>query len=164
MRCKGSLILFVLLAGCGGIVSPPPPGPPPGPAPTPAVGLARLRAGVAAQREKAGRPAWRWDAGLDGFAGDHARAMAGAGIIGHDDVGDGTFQSRAARAGLGTAGEAVALGGDADATVAMWMKSPPHRAILLGGYAEAGVGLARDSGGIPFWCLAAAGSAARGSR
>jgi uncharacterized protein YkwD len=96
--------------------------------------------------------------GLAGFAAErhlrraakgHARDMVRHRYFGHQRPGGPSLSQRLRRAGWHgrAAGEAIAWGcgrsASAAATVKAWMHSPPHRAILLGGYGRAGIGVAR---------------------
>jgi uncharacterized protein YkwD len=104
-----------------------------------AVNRARRRNGLAPLAQ---------DASLRRAAGRHARDMARRGYFAHQRPGGPSLMDRLHAAGWdgNAAGETIAWGcGDAanaGATVRSWLGSPPHRAILLGGFARAGVGMA----------------------
>ncbi|UXI77147.1 CAP domain-containing protein, partial [Streptomyces vinaceusdrappus] len=95
-------------------------------------------------------------AALDRAAQKHSAAMARSRRLTHTGA-DGSSPAdrmRAAGYRVGSAGENVAAGSDtAEAAVAVWMRSAPHRDILLTcRYTHAGVGRAKGSGG-PWWTL-----------
>ena len=75
--------------------------------------------------------------------------MVARGFFDHVSPDGGTLSDRVRRTGYGgrTLGEDIGWGtydlGTPSAIVAAWMKSPPHRAIILGGrFREIGVGVA----------------------
>jgi uncharacterized protein YkwD len=86
----------------------------------------------------------------------HARDMARRNYFSHDTLGGGTFVDRIRSAGYlkgahnWIVGENLAWGSRAysrpSSIMAMWMKSPGHRAnILNGSFREIGIGLAYDA-------------------
>jgi uncharacterized protein YkwD len=114
----------------------------------PAVARAAVLCAVNRARRHNGLAALRGNASLRRAAGRHARDMARRGYFAHQRPGGPSLMERLHAAGWqgNAAGEAIAWGcgelATASATVRAWLDSPPHRAILLGGYAEAGVGMA----------------------
>jgi uncharacterized protein YkwD len=108
---------------------------------------AALRCAVNAERGAHGLGTLRADRHLNRAAKRHARDMVRHDYFAHERPG-WTFAGRLAAAGwTGTrAAEAIAWGcdgrGSALATLGAWLESPPHRAIVLGDYAGAGIGLA----------------------
>ncbi len=116
----------------------------------------RMIAAVNRRREEAGCSPVRLHAALDRAAQKHSAAMARSRRLTHTGA-DGSSPAdrmRAAGYRVGSAGENVAAGSDtAEAAVAVWMRSAPHRDILLTcRYTHAGVGRAKGSGG-PWWTL-----------
>ncbi|MBD2819039.1 CAP domain-containing protein [Streptomyces parvulus] len=108
-------------------------------------------AAVNRRREEAGCSPVRLHAALDRAAQKHSAAMARSRRLTHTGA-DGSSPAdrmRAAGYRVGSAGENVAAGADtAEAAVAVWMRSAPHRDILLTcRYTHAGVGRAKGSGG-----------------
>jgi uncharacterized protein YkwD len=108
---------------------------------------AALRCAVNAERSAHGLTTLRADRHLNRAARRHARDMVRHNYFAHERAG-WTFAGRLAAAGwTGTrAAEAIAWGCDGRgsplATLGAWLESPPHREILLGDYARAGIGLA----------------------
>jgi len=116
----------------------------------------RMVAAVNRQRKKAGCSAVRLHAALSRAARKHSAAMARNRRLTHTGA-DGSSPAdrmRAAGYRVGSAGENVTAGsGTAEAAVTAWMRSAPHRDILLTcRYTHAGVGRAKGSGG-PWWTL-----------
>ncbi|MGZ4275941.1 MAG: CAP domain-containing protein [Solirubrobacteraceae bacterium] len=108
------------------------------------VNIARARAGLGRLR----------DAGaLDRAAGEHSRDMVRRGFFDHVSPGGSTPRQRAHHFGYGGAsiGETIAWASGAAtpaAIVSMWMNSPPHRQVLLGGgFDLIGIGVARGAPG-----------------
>ena len=94
------------------------------------------------------------DAGsLDRAAGAHARDMVRRDFFDHVSPGGSTPKQRARAAGFSGAsvGETIAWSSGAAtpaAIVAMWMRSAPHRQVLLaGGFDAIGIGIARGTPG-----------------
>jgi uncharacterized protein YkwD len=87
----------------------------------------------------------------------HARDMVSRDYFSHDTPEGVSFFERLRRAGYArgctawAGGETLAWGSGAQATpasrVAAWMKSAPHRAILLGRFREVGIGVVSGSPG-----------------
>ena len=116
--------------------------------------VAARRARVACLVDRA-----RGSAGLRGFrghpalaraAGRHARDMVRARFFGHQRAGGPSLRRRAKRAGWrgGRLAEAIAYGCGRSASpaaiVRSWLRSPPHRAILLSSsMSRVGIGVAR---------------------
>ncbi|MEU3898904.1 CAP domain-containing protein [Streptomyces sp. NPDC045251] len=117
---------------------------------------ARMVDAVNRQRKQAGCSPVRLHGALDRAAQKHSGAMARTRRLTHTGT-DGSSPAdrmRAAGYRVGSAGENVAAGSDtAEAAVTVWMRSAPHRDILLTcRYTHAGVGRAKGSGG-PWWTL-----------
>jgi uncharacterized protein YkwD len=112
-----------------------------------AVDLAVIRA-INAERTQRGLPALRTNAGLARTADRHSASMAHSSRLEHGNV-EGRLRKVIAG---GPVGETIALvPGSASAlarnVVRMWMRSPPHRAILLEPRVRrVGVGRARSGG------------------
>ena len=108
---------------------------------------ATLRCAINAERARHGLAALGGDVRLARAARRHARDMVQRRYFGHERAG-WTLAGRLRAAGWtgARAGEAIAWGcgatGTPPATLAAWLASPPHRAIVLGRYRRAGVGLA----------------------
>lgn len=116
----------------------------------------RMVAAVNRQRRQAGCSPVRLHAALGRAARAHSAAMARGHRLTHTGA-DGSSPAdrmRAAGYRVASAGENVTAGsGTAEAAVAVWMRSAPHRDILLTcAYTHAGVGRAKGSGG-PWWTL-----------
>ncbi|WP_395576451.1 CAP domain-containing protein [Streptomyces sp. BK79] len=116
----------------------------------------RMVAAVNRQRKKAGCSSVRRHAALTRAARGHSAAMARRHRLTHTGA-DGSSPAdrmRAAGYRVRSAGENVTAGsGTAEAAVSVWMRSAPHRAILLTcRFTHAGVGRAQGSGG-PWWTL-----------
>ena len=86
---------------------------------------------------------------LRAAAAAHSADMVARGFFDHVSPDGGTLSDRVHRTGYSgrTLGEDIGWGasdlGTPSAIVAAWMKSPPHRAIILGGrFCEIGVGVA----------------------
>ena len=100
-------------------------------------------------RRRHGLAAVSADARLTRMAGRYARAMVSRGFFSHVGPGGTTLTDRLRAAGYRgrAAGEVLAWGQGRYATpraaVRSWMRSPPHRRVLLGrGYRDVGVGVA----------------------
>jgi uncharacterized protein YkwD len=112
---------------------------------------AAMRCTVNAERTARGLGTLRADRRLNRAAKRHARDMVRRGYFAHERPG-WTLAGRLRAAGWSgsSAAEAIAWGcdgrGSAVATLKAWLESPPHREIVLGRYARAGIGLAL---GIP---------------
>lgn len=108
---------------------------------------AALRCGVNAERRARGLTPLRPDHHLNRAARRHARDMVRRGYFAHERPG-WTFPGRLADAGWSgtSAAEAIAWGcdgrGSPAETLRAWLESGAHRAIVLGGYARVGIGLA----------------------
>jgi len=134
-----------------------PPAPSPAPRPTPGpdpsapdpADPAAVVAAINAARTALGLAVLLDDARLDESAGSWARCMASGQRLTHGD-----FAARIAACYPRTsAGEDIGEGQPtADAVVAAWMASPPHRANILADFAKVGAGAARDASGAIFWC------------
>ncbi|MFG3127707.1 CAP domain-containing protein [Streptomyces tendae] len=116
----------------------------------------RMVATVNRQRAKAGCSPVRLHKALGRAARQHSAAMARSGRLSHTGADGSSPADRMRDAGyrVGSAGENLTAGSDrAEDAVAVWMRSSPHRRILLTcRYTHAGVGRAKGSGG-PWWTL-----------
>ncbi|WP_193777804.1 CAP domain-containing protein [Streptomyces sp. E5N298] len=116
----------------------------------------RMVAAVNRQRDKTGCRPVRPHKALGRAAREHSAAMARSGRLTHTGPDGSSPADRMREAGyrVGSAGENLTAGSDsAEAAVAVWMRSAPHRRILLTcRYTHAGVGRAQGSGG-PWWTL-----------
>jgi uncharacterized protein YkwD len=113
-------------------------------------------------RAGAGLAGLERDPELERAAGRHARDMAGRGYFAHQRAGGPDLAARLRRAGWHGShwGETIAYGcgaaGSPKATLATWMNSPPHRAIILsGGFRRGGLGIGDRApcGGGATWVL-----------
>jgi uncharacterized protein YkwD len=115
-----------------------------------------LRCLVNAERARNGLRPLRGNRRLGRAASGHAADMVARGYFAHERPG-WTLPGRLRAAGWsgGAAAEAIGWGcgglGVPRAVVDSWLKSPPHRAIVLGRYNRAGVGLAVGSP-LPLAC------------
>lgn len=88
---------------------------------------------------------------LCGTAQEWASRMAASRHLFHGDP-----PERLAEAGVlrnVASGECIAMGCDVDEVMGLWTDDAPHRAILLGGYERAGVGMTVGEDGWGYWCL-----------
>ena len=111
-------------------------------------------------RAGAGRSPFRAERHLARAAARHAADMARRNYFAHVSPGGRSPRSRARAAGWrGGVGEVIAWGCGSFAsprsTLRMWLNSPPHRAIVLGGGRAAGVGVkkSRGCGGRAHWVM-----------
>jgi len=103
-----------------------------------------------AERAKAGLPALRHDSRLETAAQQWANHMAASGVLAHVDVAN---RIRAAGYPWTSFAENIAEGQQtAELVFGSWMGSPPHRANIMGPYADVGFGRAVDSQGHVWWC------------
>jgi len=116
--------------------------------PAPAVGSA-VRCLVNLQRSRHGLAPLQPSGRLRAAAAAHSADMVARGFFDHVSPDGGTLSDRVHRTGYSgrTLGEDIGWGtydlGTPSAIVAAWMKSPPHRAIILGArFREIGVGVA----------------------
>lgn len=112
---------------------------------------------INAYRQRRGRQRWRWSTQLAAAARAHSAAMAHEDFFDHYDRHGRTPGDRIHAAGYGIAlvtGENIAMGTtSATATLAAWIQSPTHHALLLDrGPTEAGIGLAAI-GSYLYWTL-----------
>ncbi|CAM5281259.1 hypothetical protein STENM36S_09130 [Streptomyces tendae] len=116
----------------------------------------RMVAAVNRERRKAGCSPVRQHRALTRAARGHSAAMARSGRLTHTGADGSSPADRMRQAGyrVASAGENLTAGSDgAEAAVAVWMRSAPHRHILLTcRYTHAGVGRVKGSGG-PWWTL-----------
>jgi uncharacterized protein YkwD len=133
-----------------------------------AAARAALLCAVNRARARNGLPALAADRRLRRAAGRHVRDMVRRHYFAHQRAGGPSLSARLRAAGWHgrAAGEAIAWGcgsaAGAAATVAAWLRSPPHLAILLSpAYRRAGIGVAAraPAGCTPgaTWVLDAAG-------
>lgn len=119
-------------------------------APGPITGeISQLLAAHNAERTQRGSTALRIEMRLSAAAQGHANWMASRGTMSHAG-----FPKRVTDAGYkyGNVGENVAYGyADVAAVMRGWMRSPGHRANILGRFTEIGLGVARR-GDTPYWC------------
>jgi uncharacterized protein YkwD len=111
---------------------------------------AALLCAINVERAKHGLPALPADPRVAIAASRHARDMVRRRYFAHKRAGGPSLSKRLKRAGWRgrAAGEAIAYGcgtlATPLATLRMWLKSPPHRAILLSSsWSAAGVGMSR---------------------
>lgn len=85
-----------------------------------------------------------FDDSLNTFAQEHAEWMTRLGM----------WHSRMGFSGFRTKGENIAMGYQtAEIATGKWMKSPGHRRNILNKrFTHVGFGLAKSSGGSPYWC------------
>jgi uncharacterized protein YkwD len=96
------------------------------------------------------------DSALTTAAQSHAEDMAAHRKMTHDGSDGSTAPERLKRQGYKyqNMGENVAEGQRNVAGVMQtWMNSPPHRENILGKFTQAGIGLARDDEGNPYYCV-----------
>lgn len=108
------------------------------------------------ERAKDSLPPLRLAPLLSQSAKAHARDMAEHGKMTHDGSDGSTAAERIARTGYHArrSAENIAYGQRKVAeVVAAWMKSPGHRANILGPCEEMGAGTARDEEGRIYWCV-----------
>jgi uncharacterized protein YkwD len=125
--------------------------PGPGPAPSGGGGGGGVAGGIVnsinGARGQSGLPGLGNDGGLNGTAQFHADRLAAGG-----GGGCGNLWHSGELASWGASGETVACvspcTGDGGRFVSMWLGSPPHRAILLGGFSAVGVGAACNGGAM----------------
>lgn len=131
-----------------------------GPAADPALQADQVTYLTNLERRRAGLPPLKSNAALAKAAMDHARNMATAGFFEHTDPQGRGPSERAKAAGYPAGcGENIAMGqrGPAE-SIAAWMKSPGHKANILGkDYREMGSGFARSSKGVAYWVQVFAG-------
>lgn len=150
-----SLVLGLLLAV--GLLAPPAPA-----RAAHSAATVRLEADTMAQvnrvRARAGCPALRVDSGLRTAARRHSALMARRRVLSHQLAGEASIQRRIAAAGYTGAtmlGEVLALGQrSAYDVVAAWLRSRPHRAILLDcRFRHIGAGLVIGGNGRYWWTV-----------
>lgn len=109
------------------------------------------------QRVKNGKPPLTMNAQLKKAARLHAQNMADRKRMSHDlpIAGMRTLSDRVRYSGYTgwrSIGENIAYNYSPDNVVQGWMNSPGHRANILGGFSEIGVGVAHDEHGEPYYC------------
>jgi uncharacterized protein YkwD len=133
----------------------PAPTPPPAPAPPPGDVPAKMREAHDSRRVAAGWPPFRSSVKLQAAAQGHVDLMAREGQMSHQLAGEGDLGERllGVRYAYLRGGENIARGQRSVAEVmAGWMKSPGHRANILGDFSEAGFAVAYGTDGLPYWC------------
>ena len=96
----------------------------------------------------------RMDSRLNQAAQLHSQDQAARKTMSHVGSDGSRAGDRITRAGYAwrSWGENVAAGyGTAESVMAAWMNSPGHRANILSGNTEIGLGLAYASNGVPYW-------------
>jgi uncharacterized protein YkwD len=109
---------------------------------------------VNAARASRGVAPLRWDDAASRAAQAHSEDMAAMRQMSHlgSDGSDAGTRLRAAGATWSSWGEALGAGQrDAASLVQAWMGSDGHRAVLLGAFTRAGVGVAVSADGTPYW-------------
>lgn len=96
------------------------------------------------QRAEADKPELKLSDALTAVAQRYAEHLAASGKFGHQEQGALRDRLQAAGYDFRRAGENIARGQRTPgAVVNSWLKSPPHRDILLGDFDEVGFGYAR---------------------
>lgn len=111
---------------------------------------------VNAARSSRGLPRLAWDGTIARAAHAHSADMAANNKMSHVGSDGAELSERLARFGIRPSawGEALGAGySDAAGVVAAWIASPPHAAILFGGYTRAGAALVRSASGTTYWAL-----------
>ncbi len=93
---------------------------------------------------------------LQAAAEEHVKDMADRHKMTHDGSDGSTSSSRIAGHGyrFRRCGENVAYGArTCEAVMKGWMKSPPHKANILGSFSQIGAAYATAADGTPFWCV-----------
>jgi uncharacterized protein YkwD len=101
-------------------------------------------------------PALALDPKLVAAARAHAEDMAAQQKMTHDGKDGSTPSQRIEREKYHpqSSGENVATGQTtADEVMKTWMESPRHRENILGRFTQAGIAVARDRDGKPYWCV-----------
>jgi uncharacterized protein YkwD len=107
-------------------------------------------------RADAELPPLTLDAKLTEAARRHAADMAEHETMSHEGSDGSTPDERVKRAGyhFRRTGENVAEGQeDVDRVIEAWMKSPGHKANILGPFTQMGAARAVDESGAPYWCV-----------
>ncbi len=121
--------------------------------------LARLFALAQKHHVAAGCAPWRHDPRLDRAAQLHAEELARNQRISHRGLDGSTVRTRALRQGYqaNRATESIALYRTPEKAVTFWMnegpKGPHRRNITWCQYTDAGVGVAYDKRGTPYWVM-----------
>lgn len=110
---------------------------------------------VNSERTRAGLAALKSNDSLTAAAQGHAQDMAVNGYFSHTSLDGRTLGDRIRQAGYSyrAAGENIAWGQRTPSEVVSgWMASPGHRRNILNpNFRELGIGLARDTDGVPYW-------------
>jgi cysteine-rich secretory family protein len=144
---RGALIGVVLTLAVLGAACVPGPGPAPSAGPSSGGPVGGIINAINGARGQAGLPGLAVDGGLNGTAQFHADRLAAGGGGGCNNL-----WHSGELASWGAHGETVACvlpcTGDGGRFVSMWLGSPPHRAIVLGGFSAVGVGAACNGGSM----------------
>ena len=121
--------------------------------------LDRLFALAQQHHVAAGCTPWRRDPRLDRAAQLHAEELARTGRISHRGLDGSTVRARAQREGYAAnrATESIALYRTPEQSMKFWMNEGPNgphrRNITWCQYTDAGVGVAYDKRGTPYWVM-----------
>lgn len=121
--------------------------------------LARLFALAQQHHVAAGCDPWRHDPRLDRAAQLHAEELARSRRISHRGLDGSTVRTRVRRQGYAAnrATESIALYRTPEQSVKFWMSEGPNgphrRNITWCQYTDAGVGVAYDKRGTPYWVM-----------
>jgi uncharacterized protein YkwD len=109
---------------------------------------------VNAERSRRGLAPMKMNSKLNQAAQLHSQDQAARQTMSHVGSDGSRGGERISRTGYvwRSWGENVAAGyGTAESVMAAWMNSPGHRANILSGNTEIGLGLAFASNGVPYW-------------
>ncbi len=117
----------------------------------------RVIALINAQRQAEGAGPLTASAALNAAAARHSKDQAAHGVMTHDGSDGSTLGSRVSAAGFAwhALAENVAKGqGSADSVFNSWLNSPGHHKNMVNAtYTSAGVAVAYDANGTPYWTL-----------
>lgn len=103
-------------------------------------------------RAAQGLPALAWNDQLGSLAQTWSEQMSRSGALTHQDL--DALQANPFMAAWRSLGENIYMGAtDAGSANTTWMNSPGHRANILHGFTDVGIGTTRDSSGI-LWVVA----------